>query len=159
MVFEPCFPQYQDHIQLADAVYKPVPLELKEEGKWGFDPALLRKSLNEKTRIFILNNAHNPTGKLFTLEELETLSSILNEFPDVIVISDDVYESLTFDERNTTLFASIGNNFEKTVSVFSGGKLYCATGWKVGWAIGPEDIIKAAGVIHCATTYCINASA
>ena len=77
----------------------------------------------------------------------------------MIVLSDDVYEYLTYDEKQSTLFASIGNNFDKTVSVFSGGKLFSATGWKVGWAIGPDDIINAAAVVSTTTIYCVNAPA
>ena len=77
----------------------------------------------------------------------------------MIVLSDDVYEYLTFDGKETTLFASIGDNYQRTVTVFSGGKLFCATGWKVGWAIGPADIINAATVISTCTIYCVNAPA
>jgi aspartate/methionine/tyrosine aminotransferase len=77
VLFEPCFPQYQDHIQLAGGIYKPIPLELKD-GKWSFDPELLEKTLNSKTKLFIFNNAHNPTGKLFNLDELLTITKILD---------------------------------------------------------------------------------
>ena len=158
IVFEPCFPQYQDHIQMSGGKYVPVPLELKE-GKWVFNIEHLNNALSSKTKIVILNNAHNPTGKLFTREELEGITNALQSYPNVIVISDDVYEFLVFDGKETTLFASIGDNFSRTVSVFSGGKLFSATGWKVGWGIGPADIINAAGVISTATIYCVNAPA
>jgi len=143
---------------MAGAKYVPVPLELKE-GKWIFDVDHLKKALSTKTKVVILNNAHNPTGKLFTREELEGITNVLNEYPNVIVISDDVYEFLVFDGKETTLFASIGDNYNKTVSVFSGGKLFSATGWKVGWGIGPADIINAASVISTTTIYCVNAPA
>jgi len=138
--------------------YVPVPLELKE-GKWVLNIEHLNNALSSKTKIVILNNAHNPTGKLFTREELEGITNALQSYPNVIVISDDVYEFLVFDGKETTLFASIGDNFSRTVSVFSGGKLFSATGWKVGWGIGPADIINAAGVISTATIYCVNAPA
>lgn len=143
---------------MAGAKYVPVPLELKE-GKWIYDVDHLKKALSTKTKVVILNNAHNPTGKLFTREELEGITNVLNEYPNVIVISDDVYEFLVFDGKETTLFASIGDNYNKTVSVFSGGKLFSATGWKVGWGIGPADIINAASVISTTTIYCVNAPA
>lgn len=143
---------------MAGAIFKPVPLEFKE-GKWSFDPENLKKALSDKTKIVILNNAQNPTSKLFTKEELEEISKILMEYPKVIVLSDDVYEYLVFDGKETTLFATIGDNYQKTVSVFSGGKLFSATGWKVGWAIGPEDIINAASIISTTTVYCTNAPA
>lgn len=143
---------------MANGIYKPVPLELKD-GKWGFDPEKLRSAFSHKTKILILNNGQNPTGKLFSKEELDQISVILKDFPEVIVLSDDVYEYLTFDGKETILFASIDDNFKKTVSVFSGGKLFNATGWKVGWAIGPADIINAASIISTTTIYCVNAPA
>lgn len=94
---------------MAGAKYVPVPLELKD-GKWIFDIEHLKKALSAHTKILILNNAHNPTGKLFTQEELEGITNVLNDYPNVIVISDDVYEFLVFDGKETTLFASIGDN-------------------------------------------------
>ena len=75
------------------------------------------------------------------------------------MISDDVYEYLVFDGKETILFATLGDNWNRTVSVFSGGKLFSATGWKVGWAIGPSDIINAASIVSTTTVYCINAPA
>ena len=127
-------------------MYKPVPLELKE-GKWVFDPEKLRSALSEKTKLMIINNAHNPTGKLYTLDELQVITRILAEYPNVLVLSDDVYEYLTYDGKKSTLFASIEDNFNRTISVFSGGKIFSATGWKIGWAIGPADIVNAAYAI------------
>ncbi len=143
---------------MAGATYKPVPLELVD-GNWTFNRAKFKEALNSKTKILILNNAHNPTGKIFSREELELITNILAAYPKVVVISDDVYEYLTFDGKQSTLFASLGSNFDRTVSVFSGGKLFSATGWKVGWAIGPSDIINAASVISTTTIYCVNAPA
>lgn len=78
--------------------------------------------MNEKTRLIILNTPHNPTGKVFTRAELEEISSILENYPHVFVISDEVYDFLTFDEHEHVMFANIGKNWEKTITVFSGGK-------------------------------------
>ena len=83
---------------MAGATFKPVPLEFKE-GSWSFDPDKLKEALSEKTKILILNNAQNPTGKLFTKEELQIITEILNEYPNVIILSDDVYEYLVFDGK------------------------------------------------------------
>ena len=157
-MFEPSFPQYQDHIQMAQGIFKHVPLELNE-GRWTLDIDKFRHALSPNTKMVIINNAHNPTGMLFSREQLEEISSILKGYPRVIVLSDDVYEFLTFDGKETTLFGSLGDNFQKTVSIFSGGKLFSATGWKVGWAVGPADIIGAAAVIATTTIYCVNAPA
>ena len=93
------------------------------------------------------------------MEELTQISKVLEKYPEVIVISDDVYEYLIYDGKHTTLFGSLGDNYLTPVSVFSGGKLFNATGWKVGWAIGPADIINAASVVSTTTIYCVNAPA
>ena len=84
-----------------------------------------------------MNNAQNPTGKVFTVEEMTQISEILKEFPQVMVISDEVYDFLTFDDTKFVPFSSVGDNFNRTVTVWSGGKLFNATGWKCGWGIGP----------------------
>ncbi|CDW87563.1 kynurenine-oxoglutarate transaminase [Stylonychia lemnae] len=156
VAFEPYFPPYLEHIEYAKAQYRTVPLELNEMGEWIFRPELLRQALNSKTKILLLNNAHNPTGKLFTRKELEEISKILDEFPNVIVLCDEVYEFLTYDNNEHLLFANIGNNYNRTLSIFSGGKLFCATGWKIGWTIGPAELLRNAHVISNTIYYTLN---
>jgi aspartate/methionine/tyrosine aminotransferase len=106
--------------------------------------------------VLILNNAQNPTGKVFTVDEMKQISEILKDYPHIIVISDEVYDFLVFDDVKFVPFASLGDNYSKTVTVWSGGKLFNATGWKCGWAIGPAEIIKQAGLHAYATLYCAN---
>jgi aspartate/methionine/tyrosine aminotransferase len=116
----------------------------------------LRRALTPKSKVLILNNAQNPTGKVFTVEEMKQIAEILKEHPQVMVISDEVYDFLTFDDTKFVPFASIGENYNKTVTVWSGGKLFNATGWKCGWGIGPAQIIKQAGLHAYASLYCSN---
>ena len=133
-----------------------VALEYKD-GMWTFDPEALRKQLkNPKVKVFLFNNPQNPTGKVFSVEEMKTISSILDECPHVLTFSDEVYEMVTFDGREHTVFATIGNNWDRTISVFSGGKLLNASGWKIGWAIGPQKLIYIAGIISNTMFYAIN---
>ena len=81
-MFEPFFPQYADHIQIACGVFIPIPLIMDEgNGKWTFDKELFKQKVNEKTKLLILNNAHNPTGKIFTKDELEFISDVLDKYP------------------------------------------------------------------------------
>jgi aspartate/methionine/tyrosine aminotransferase len=96
VVFEPSYPCYYDHIQYAGGVVKGAPLDFKD-GKWAFNAENFRKALSAKTKVFILNNAQNPTGKIFTREEMQQIAEILKEYPNVIVLSDDVYDFLIFD--------------------------------------------------------------
>ena len=161
VLFEPYFPPYLEHIEYAKGVIKTVPLEMSNDGsgKYKFNVDLFRKAFSKKTKVLILNNCHNPTGKIFNKEELETISDILDkEYPDVYVVSDEVYEFLIFNEdaEPYNYFANIRNNFRKTFSVFSGGKLFCATGWKIGWTIAPADILAPAQLISNTAYYGFN---
>ena len=74
-------------------------------------------------------------------------------------MSDEVYGFLTFDEKEHTLFANIGSNYNKTITIFSGGKLFSATGWGVGWAIAPSEILKRGGIISNSVYYATNSMA
>lgn len=143
---------------MAGAKVRFVPLEFKDN-KWSFNPDNLKTVLSDKTKVLILNNAHNPTGKLFTDEELHVISDFVKPYSNLVVLSDDVYEYLVFDGKQTILFASIDDNWNRTISVFSGGKLFSATGWKIGWGVGPADLINAASVVSTTTVYCVNAPA
>mmetsp|Transcript_10138 Transcript_10138/g.17102 ORF Transcript_10138/g.17102 Transcript_10138/m.17102 type:complete len:91 (+) Transcript_10138:575-847(+) len=87
---------------------------------------------------------------------MEAISKVLEDFPNVIVISDEVYDFLTFDGKAHIPFASIGNNWNRTVTIYSGGKLMNATGWKVGWAIAPERILRYGCIINNTVTYITN---
>ena len=119
-----------------------------------------KNALSEKTTLLILNSPHNPTGKCFSETELNSISDVLDiNFPNIVVLSDEVYDFLTFDDNKHIPFATVKNNWNRTVSVYSGGKLLNATGWKVGWAIGPERIIRLAGIINNTISYCTNTPA
>ena len=157
VIFEPCFPMYFDHLQFCGGKLRGVPLDLDEAtGEWSFNPEKFRAALSSKTKLVILNTPHNPTGKCFTRAELEQISQILDEFPNVFVLSDEVYDFLTFDGMEHVRFASIGNNWNRTISVYSGGKLFNATGWKVGWAIAHPKILRLGGIIANTQSYCVN---
>ena len=112
--------------------------------------------MSEKTRVILLNTPHNPTGKVFTTEELLEISDILSDYPNCYVIADEVYDFMTFDGREHVLFANIGDNWNRTITIYSGGKLLCCTGWKVGWAIAPAEILRQAVIINDCCTYCHN---
>ena len=110
--------------------------------------------MTEKTKLLILNTPHNPTGKCFSREELEEISKVLDKFPNCLVLSDEVYDFLTFDDHEHIRFATIGENWNRTLSVYSGGKLFNCTGWKVGWCIGPANLVRLAGIINNTLSYC-----
>jgi len=156
VTFEPMFPMYLDHIDLAGGRLRSVPLNIKDN-KWTFNPDDLYNAFSQPdASVFLFNSPHNPTGKVFTKQEMELISDMLDDFPHIKVISDEVYSFLPFDGAEHHYFATIGNNWERTVSLFSGGKLFNCTGWKVGWAIGPQPLIHLGAIVTSAVYYCFN---
>jgi N-succinyldiaminopimelate aminotransferase len=108
---------------------------------WTFDPDELRAAFNDKTRTIIINTPHNPTGRVFTIEELSLIAELCQKY-DVTVISDEVYEHLTFDNVPHIPIATLPGMFERTVTIGSLGKSFSVTGWKTGWVYGPNELIK-----------------
>ena len=129
---------------------------LDKDDKWQIDFESLEAAMSEKTRILLLNTPQNPTGKVFSREELEKISAIVDKYPRCFVLSDEVYDFLTFDGREHVHFATIGDNWKRTISVFSGGKMFNATGWKVGWGIGPKELVRQGVVINDTINFCHN---
>jgi aspartate/methionine/tyrosine aminotransferase len=92
--------------------------------------------------MFVLNTPHNPTGKMFSRLELERIATILEKYPNVIVVSDEVYENISYGEAPHISFATLSpETFAKTLTLASAGKTFSITGWKVGWGVGPAELI------------------
>ena len=105
----------------------------------------LEAAITDRTRVLILNTPHNPTGKIFSRDEMLKLADIIERHPQVTVISDEVYEHIIFDEENSPhiSFATMPGMWERTLTLSSSGKTFSATGWKVGWAVGPPHLTHA----------------
>lgn len=142
IVFEPLFDTYAGCVALAGAVLAPVTLRPQQSGRYGFDPNDLRSAVTPRTRMILLNSPHNPTGMVFTREELQLVAEVAVAH-DLIVVSDEVYEHLTFDGAVHVPVASLPGMFERTVTVSSGGKSFNTTGWKIGWACAPQPLVSA----------------
>lgn len=150
VVFEPFYDSYLASIQMAGA--KVVPVTLKSPD-FSFSVDELRAALNAKTKMIIINTPHNPTGKIFSRAEVESIGILAAEF-DCYILSDEVYEFLTFDEVHTPT-ASYDDLYKRTITISSTGKTFGLTGWKIGWVCGPKDIIKAIHNVHQFTTFCV----
>lgn len=155
VAFEPHFPTYLDHVEMAGGKSNFCPLRYdKEAGIWKYDINEVKAAIaRPNVKLFILNTPQNPTGKVFTQEEMEELSDALAEHPHIVVLADEVYDFLTFDGRKHIPFATIGDNWKRTVTIYSGGKLLSCTGWKIGWAFGPPAIIKMGAIISNTVYY------
>ncbi|HSZ81003.1 MAG TPA: methionine aminotransferase [Polyangia bacterium] len=149
IVFEPTYDAYVPDVIMAGGVARPVALRPPH---WRWDPAELRAAFGPRTRAVILNTPHNPTGKVFTRDELEALAGLCRAH-DVTVISDEVYSELTFDGAAHVPIATLPGMRQRTITIDSMGKTFSVTGWKVGWAIAPEPLTHALRAIHQFVTF------
>ena len=149
VVFDPMFDSYAPCIAMAGAVAKPV---LLRPPNYTFDPTEFRAAITAKTKLILLNTPHNPTGRVFTAEEMQWIADVAIE-RDLIVVTDDVYEHLVFDGTSHIAMASLPGMRERTLSISSGGKTFNTTGWKIGWVCGPAALVQAARTAKQFLTY------
>jgi N-succinyldiaminopimelate aminotransferase len=140
--FEPYYDSYAASIALAGAVRRPVTLHPVASGGYGFDPDQLRAAFGPRTRMVLLNSPHNPTGKVFTRDELSLIAALCVE-RDVVAVTDEVYEHLVFDSAVHVPICSLPGMRSRTIQISSAGKTFSCTGWKVGWACGPAALVSA----------------
>lgn len=150
VILEPFYDSYLASIEMAGG--KAVPVTLKAPD-FKYDLQDLRAAISEKTKLLIINNPHNPTGKVFSKEEINELGTLAIKH-DFYLLSDEVYEFLTFDCIHIPTAAYLGLK-ERTITISSTGKTFGLTGWKVGWAAGPADLIKLIHNVHQFTTFCV----
>lgn len=139
IALEPYYDSYVAMIQMAGAVRRPVTLRAPD---FRLPIDELRAAVSPRTTAILLNSPHNPTGSVLRREELEAIAAVAIEH-DLVVISDEVYEHLTFDGLPHIPIASLPGMAERTLTISSGGKTFSFTGWKIGWATGPEPLVRA----------------
>ena len=139
IVLEPYYDSYVAMLQIAGAVRRPVTLRAPE---FRLDLDGLRAAVTPATRFVLLNSPHNPTGTVLTREELQAVADLAIEH-DLVVITDEVYEHLVFDDHEHLPMATFPGMSERTLTLSSAGKSWSVTGWKVGWATGPAELVAA----------------
>jgi aspartate/methionine/tyrosine aminotransferase len=149
IAFEPFYESYPAATQIAGGGFRPVRLDPPE---WSFDLDVLRAAITPRTRVILLNTPHNPTGKVFSREELEAIAGLAIEH-DLVVLSDEVYDRILFGDAVHISIATLEGMWERTLTINSTGKTFSMTGWKIGYAIGPAPLNTALRAVHQHVTF------
>jgi aminotransferase len=144
VIFEPFYENYGPDAILSGATPRYVTLH---EPDWTFDPDELAAAFNEKTKAIIINTPNNPTGKVFTREELEAIAALCRKW-DAIAISDEIYEHIIYDGRKHIPIATIEGMADRTITMNGLSKTYSVTGWRIGWTISPPSLSGAIRKVH-----------
>ncbi len=151
IAFEPYYDSYAASIALAQARLVAVTLR-PMAGRFTFDPAELRAAVTPRTRAILVNSPHNPTGTVFTRDELAAIAEVCKE-RGIIAITDEVYEHLTFDGVEHVPLATLPGMRERTVMISSAGKTFSVTGWKTGWVCAPPALAGAVATVKQFVTF------
>ncbi len=144
VVFEPFYENYHPDTLLCGAERKLVTLHAPD---WRFDPDELRRAFSPRTKAIVINTPNNPTGKVFTREELTYIAELCQEF-DALAITDEIYEHITYDGQRHIPIATLPGMRERSILVNSMSKTFSVTGWRVGWVIAPPEITGSVRKVH-----------
>ncbi len=144
IIFEPFYENYGPDAILCDALPRYVTLHPPD---WHIEPAELEAAFGPRTRAFVLNSPHNPTGKVFTQEELERIAELCRRW-DVVAITDEIYEHILYDGAKHISIASIPGMRERTMVINGLSKTYSVTGWRIGYILAPKDLTGAVRKVH-----------
>ncbi|MBI4480002.1 MAG: aminotransferase class I/II-fold pyridoxal phosphate-dependent enzyme [Acidobacteria bacterium] len=144
VIFEPFYENYGPDCALTGAVPRHVALRPPD---WSFSAAELEAAFNDRTRAIVLNTPNNPTGKVFSGQELETIAGLCKKY-DVVAITDEIYEHILYDGHQHISIATLEGMRERTVTISSLSKTYSVTGWRVGWVIAPPELTDSIRKVH-----------
>lgn len=132
---------------------KPIIIQTSEVSQFKLTSSMLHKSITSKTKLIVINSPNNPTGFCYSKKELEGLEQILNDYPNIYIISDDIYEHVRYQNSQFFNIANISNSIKQRTFVVNGvSKAYSMTGWRIGYAGGNKDLIKAIATIQSQST-------
>jgi aspartate aminotransferase len=152
LIPSPYWVSYSDLVTMTGATFKLIPTTL--ESGFKMSPAQLRAAVSKRSRLLMLNSPSNPTGAVYTRQELEALADVALE-AGLAVISDEIYERLVFGDARATCFATLRPGLaERTITISGASKTYAMTGWRIGWAVGPAHVVKAMGNVQSQQTSC-----
>jgi methionine aminotransferase len=154
IILDPSYDCYEPPIILTGAVPIRVPLSDDFLPNW----ELIEQHISEKTSLLIINNPHNPSGRIFTETDFQALEQLLDKYPKIRLLSDEVYEYITFEKKHISV-NSIKNLRKKSLIVSSFGKTFHITGWKVGYIIAPEGLLNEVKKVHQFLVFSVNSVA
>ena len=152
IIFTPAYDSYAPYVELNGG--RPVFIKLKHPD-YHIDWDEVRKMINIRTRLIIINSPHNPTGAMLGPEDLEKLANLVRN-SNILILSDEVYEHITFDGKPHLSIASVPELAERSFIVFSFGKTFHVTGWKIGYVMAPENMMREFRKIHQFEVFCVN---
>jgi len=152
ILFEPAYDSYVPDILSNEGIPVYIPLIPKD---YSYDWDHVRKKISDKTKLIILNSPHNPTGSLITEEDIKELEKITNG-TDILIVSDEVYEHITFDGKKHFSFVGSEELVKRTFVISSFGKTYHTTGWKMGYCAAPENLTKEFRKMHQFIVFSVN---
>ena len=144
IIFTPFYENYGPDAIISGAIPRYVRLH---EPDYSFDPEELGAAFGPQTRAIIVNTPHNPTGRVFTRDELETIAELCQRH-DVLAITDEIYEHILYDGRKHVSIASLDGMLERTVTISGASKTFSVTGWRLGWAVAPEELSIGIRRVH-----------
>ena len=152
IIFEPAYDLYKPAVEMFGGIVKPIQLKYPD---YQIDFEELKQKVTSETKLVIFNNPNNPSGKIFTAEDLRQIESILRD-QNCYIISDEVYEHMTFDEKEHQSFARIPSLKDRTFITASFGKLCHVTGWKVGYVLAGAELMKEFRKVHQFNVFCVH---
>ncbi len=152
VVLEPFYDSYVASIKMAGGIPVPVTMHAPD---FSIDRKELEGAISPRTKLLILNNPHNPSGKVWSREELLDVATIAQKH-DLYLMSDEVYEFLLFDGAKHIPTATLDGMFERTITVSSAGKTFGLTGWKIGWICANEKVTEACRLVHQYVTFSVS---
>jgi aspartate aminotransferase len=153
---DPGFPIYRSMIEFTGAT--PVPVPIREENGFAFSAEETLSLITERTRLIILNSPANPTGGVTPRREIETLVAGLAHYPDVAVLSDEIYGTMTYDGEEHVSLLSFPEIRDRLIYLDGASKTYAMTGWRLGWSVWPKPLYDAARKLAVNSFSCVNAA-
>ncbi|OXU30506.1 hypothetical protein TSAR_011543, partial [Trichomalopsis sarcophagae] len=158
ILIEPAFTAYRSLVKMAGGVPKLVQLRPKKtRGKisssdWMYDRKEMARAFNRKTKGILINTPHNPTGKVFTKEELQFIADLAVKW-NTLVVTDEVYEWMIYKPNKHVRIAGLPDMYERTITISSASKTFSVTGWRVGWLYGPSELLSNVRAVHFKLVY------